>query len=295
MVTNQTAVIFGSNGQDGYYLNQLFGKLGINTINVSRRNAAICGTVSDYNFVQKLVIDFQPDYIFHLAAHSSTKHEFLFENHETIATGTINILESVKLFSPKTRVFISGSAMQFKNDGHPIDEFADFEAKSPYAIARIQSVFAARYYAYAFGLKTFVGYFFNHDSPLRSEQHVNQRIARTAQRIASGSKEKLILGNIETQKEFNYAGDVVNAIWKLINQDMITEAVIGSGKPYAIKDWVIQCFSLKNLKWQQHVELQNNYTPEYNILVSNPQKIKGIGWTPQTDFYELAKMMMNAY
>jgi len=295
MVTKQTAVIFGSNGQDGYYLNRLFDKLGIKTINVSRSNADICGTVSDYSLVQKLVNDVRPDYIFHFAAHSSTKHEFLFENHETISTGTINILESVKLFSPKTRIFISGSAMQFKNDGQPIDESAAFEAKSPYAIARIQSVFAARYYAYAFGLKTFVGYFFNHDSPLRSEHHVNQRIVRAVQRIASGSQEKLILGKIEIQKEFNYAGDLVNAIWELINQDIVTEAVIGSGKPYAIKDWVIQCFSLKNLQWQQHVELQDNYTSEYNILVSNPQIIKGIGWKAKTDFYDLAKMMMNAY
>jgi GDPmannose 4,6-dehydratase len=294
MVNKQTAVIFGSNGQDGYYLSQLFDKLGINIVSVSRRNAAICGSVSDYKFVQKLVIDFQPDYIFHLAAHSSTKHEFLFENHETISTGTINILESVKVFSPKTRVFISGSAMQFKNDGHPIDESTAFEAKSPYAVARIQSVFAARYYAHAFGLKTFVGYFFNHDSPLRSEHHVNQKIVRAVQRIASGSKEKLILGEIDIQKEFNYAGDVVNAIWKLVNQDVVKEAVIGSGKPYALKDWVIQCFTLRNLQWQQHLELQDNYVPEYNILVSNPQIIKGIGWLPQTDFYELEKMMMNA-
>lgn len=294
MVTKQTAIIFGSNGQDGYYLNQLFDELGIISINVSRRNAAICGTVSDYNFVQKLVNDFRPDYIFHFAAHSSTKHQFLFENHETISTGTINILESVKLFSPNTRIFISGSAMQFKNDGHPIDESAAFEAKSPYAIARIQSVFAARYYAYAFGLKTFVGYFFNHDSPLRSEHHINQKIVRAVQRIASGSKEKLALGNLEIQKEFNYAGDVVNAIWKLINQEKVTEAVIGSGKAYTIKDWVEQCFSLKNLQWQQHVELQSDYISEYKILVSNPQTIKGIGWTPQTDFYDLANMMMYA-
>jgi GDPmannose 4,6-dehydratase len=295
MVSKHTAVIFGSNGQDGYYLNQLFDKLEIKAINVSRTNAAICGTVSDYNFVQRLVNEIRPDFIFHLAAHSSTKHEFIFENHETISTGTINILESVKLFSPETRVFISGSAMQFKNDGQPIDESTAFEAKSPYAMARIQSVYAARYYTHAYGLKIFVGYFFNHDSPRRSEHHVNQKIARAVQRIASGIEERLVLGNIDIQKEFNYAGDVVNAIWKLINQDKVTEAVIGSGKPYAIKDWVIECFSLKKLQWQQHVDLQNNYAPEYNILVSNPQIIKGIGWVPQTDFYDLAKMMMNAY
>ncbi|HRP54961.1 GDP-mannose 4,6-dehydratase [Agriterribacter sp.] len=289
----QRALIFGSNGQDGFYLNLLLSNLGIEVINVSRTNAAICGSVSDYHFVQKLIKENIPDYIFHFAARSSTKHEFLFENHETIATGTINILESIKLFSPLTRVFISGSAMQFKNKNLPIDEATEFEASSPYSIARIHSVYAARYYIKAFRLKVYVGYFFNHDSPLRTEQHVNQKIVRAVQRIASGSTEKLILGDIEVQKEFNYAGDVVDAVWELVNQDMISEAVIGSGKAYTIKDWLELCFSLKKLQWQNYVVLQNHYIPEYRILLSNPGVIKGIGWEPKINFYQLANMMMN--
>lgn len=293
MSKKQAALIFGSNGQDGFYLNQLLTSLGIEVINVSRTNAAICGTVSDYTFVQKVIKENLPDYIFHFAAKSSTKHEFLFENHETIATGTINILETVKLFAPSARVFISGSAMQFKNSELPIDETAEFEASSPYSIARIQSVYAARYYVKTFGLKIFVGYFFNHDSPLRTEHHVNQKIIRAIQRIASGSTERLVLGNIDVQKEFSYAADAVNAVWELVNQNDIPEAVIGSGKAYAIKDWLEYCFSLKKLQWINHVELQNNYFPEYSILVSNPAKIKSIGWEPKTDFYQLANMMMN--
>ncbi len=293
MSKKQQALIFGSNGQDGFYLNQLLSSSGITVINISRTNAAVCGSVSDYNFVQKLVKENSPDYIFHFAARSSTKHEFLFENHETIASGTINILESVKLFSPKTRVFISGSAMQFKNNNSPIDETTEFEASSPYSLARIHSVYAARSYIKTFRLKVYVGYFFNHDSPLRTEQHVNQKIVRAVQRIASGSTEKLILGNIEVQKEFNYAGDIVDAVWKLVNQDMITEAVIGSGKAYTIKNWLEFCFSLKKLQWQDYVLLQNHYIPEYRILLSNPGVIKGMGWEPKINFYQLANMMMN--
>lgn len=293
MSKKQRALIFGSNGQDGFYLNQLLSNSGIAVINISRTNAAVCGSVSDYNFVQNLVKENLPDYIFHFAARSSTKHEFLFENHETIATGTINILESVKLFSPLTRVFISGSAMQFKNNNRPIDETTEFEASSPYSIARIHSVYAARYYIKTFKLKVYVGYLFNHDSPLRTEQHVNQKIVRAVQRITSGSTEKLILGNIEVQKEFNFAGDIVNAVWKLVNQETISEAVIGSGKVHTIKDWLEFCFSLKKLQWQNYVLLENDYIPEYRILLSNPRIIKGIGWEPKIDFYQLANMMMN--
>lgn len=294
MIKNKCAIIFGSNGQDGYYLNHLLNNLNFQVINVSRSNAAICGNVKDYSFVQMVIKENNPDYIFHFAAISSTKHEFLFENHETISTGTINILESVRLFCPNARVFISGSAMQFKNDEKPIDETTHFEASSPYSIARIQSVYAARYYLNKFGLRIFIGYFFNHDSPLRSEHHVNQKIIRAVQRIASGSKEKLILGNINVQKEFNYAEDIVEAVWALVNQDSISEAVIGSGKAYSIENWVELCFSLKKLNWLNHVELQNNYIPEYGILVSNPALIKKIGWEPKTDFYELANIMMHA-
>ncbi|MGN6491681.1 MAG: GDP-mannose 4,6-dehydratase [Agriterribacter sp.] len=293
MSKNRSAVIFGSNGQDGYYLGELLSNAAIKLINVSRNNASICGTVSDYNFVKNVIKENSPDYVFHFAARSSTKHEFLFENHETISTGTINILESVRLFSPSTRVFISGSAMQFKNKGYPIDENTEFEASSPYSIARIQSVYAARYYGQRFGIKVFIGYFFNHDSPLRSEHHINQKIVRAAQRIASGSNEKLILGNIEVQKEFNYAGDTVDAVWKLVNQDTVTEAVIGSGKAYAIKRWLEYCFALKNLEWEKYVELQSDFAPEYAILVSRPNLIRGIGWMPKMDFYQLANMMMN--
>lgn len=292
MSKKQRVLIFGSNGQDGYYLNQLLNNSGIEVINVSRTNAKICGSVSDYNFIQKVIRDSLPDYIFHFAARSSTRHEFLFENHQTIATGTINILESVRLFCPKARVFISGSAMQFRNNEYPIDETTGFEAGSPYSIARIQSVYTVRYYVKTFGLKIFVGYFFNHDSPLRTEHHVNQKIIRAVQRIASGSTEKLVLGNVEVQKEFNFAGDIVDAVWKLVNQDVVSEAVIGSGKAYPIKDWVAYCFSLKNLQWQQYIELHDNYVPEYNILVSNPKVIKGLGWEPRTDFFQLANMMM---
>ena len=263
-------------------------------MNVSRTNANITGTVSSFSFVQKMIKENLPDYIFHFAARSSTKHEFLFENHETISTGTLNILENVKLFSPLSRVFISGSAMQFKNSGVPINENTAFEASSPYSIARIQSVYASRYYTNKFGLKIFVGFFFNHDSPRRTEQHVNQKIVRAVQRIASGSNEKLVLGNIDVHKEFNYAGDIVDAVWKLVNQDEISEAVIGSGKAYAIRDWVKYCFELKNLDWQDHIVLQENYMPEYDLLVSDPVVIKSIGWKPKVDFNLLANMMMNA-
>lgn len=288
-----TAIIFGFNGQDGQYLGALLEENQIKVIGISRQHAPLIGNVADKVFVDQLINKHRPDYIFHLAANSTTAHQALFENHEAISTGTINILESVRLHCPGCRVFLSGSAMQFRNEGSPIDETGSFEASSPYSVSRIQSVYAGRYFRKAFGLKVYVGYFFNHDSPLRTEKHVNQKIVRAVQRIQKGSKEKLQLGNIDVQKEFNFAGDVVMAVWTLVNQDAVFEAVIGSGTAYSIKDWLIVCFEKIGKDWKDFVELKQDFIPEYTILVSQPKLIKSLGWQPRCSFEQLADLMMS--
>src|SRR5258706_5661682 len=130
----------------------------------------------------------QPKYIFHLAANSTTSHYALFDNHIAISTGTINILEAVKQVSPDTKVFLSGSGLQFVNKNIPIKETDEFEASSAYSVARIHSVYAARYYR-SLGIKVYVGYFFNHESPRRTERHISKMIAEAVKRIAKGSTE----------------------------------------------------------------------------------------------------------
>jgi GDPmannose 4,6-dehydratase len=287
------ALIFGITGQDGYYLSSLLNSEKVNVIGVSHSDQTwISGDVAEYSFVESLVQTHQPDYIFHFAANSTTRHSAAFENHQAISTGSLNILESVKLHCPKARVFLSGSAMQFENRGAPIDENTPFEASSSYSVSRIQSVYAGRYYRRAFGLSVYVGYFFNHDSPLRTERHVNKKITAAARRIANGSAETLELGNIDVRKEFNFAGDIVDAVWMLVNQNEVFEAVVGSGQPYSIREWLEYCFKKINADWQEHVVLKHDFLPEYQLLVSNPQLIRSIGWKPKVDFCQLAGMMM---
>ncbi|MCK5345844.1 MAG: GDP-mannose 4,6-dehydratase, partial [Candidatus Heimdallarchaeota archaeon] len=157
------AIIFGANGQDGYYLNELCKLKGIEPIAVSRSGNWIRGDVSSYDQVEQLIKKHRPTYIFHVAANSTTHHNALFENHETISTGTLNILEAVKMHYPDAKVFITGSGVQFENRGMPISETDKFEANSPYSVARIQSVYAARYYR-SLGLQVYVGYLFHHES-----------------------------------------------------------------------------------------------------------------------------------
>jgi GDPmannose 4,6-dehydratase len=286
------AVIFGAGGQDGFYLSELLREKEIDVIGISRKGNFMHGDVSKYEFVKSTIKEHQPDYVFHLAANSTTRHNVLFENHETISTGTLNILEAVRLHSPHSKIFLSGSAMQFKNEGRPINEKTAFEASSAYSVARIQSVYAGRYYRERFRLKVYVGYFFNHDSPLRTEHHVNQKIVKAVQRIAKGSEEILELGNIDVQKEFGFAGDIVAAVWILINQENVFEAVIGTGKAYSIRDWVIQCFEKTGLNWSDHVVVREDFIPEYKTLVSNPELIKSLGWETKVGLKELSDVMM---
>lgn len=287
-------IIFGSSGQDGYYLGELLLKKKIEFIGISRSNSDVNGDIGDYEFVKNLIELHKPTHIFHFAAISTTKHDALFENHKSISTGTLNILESVRLLCPESKVFISGSAMQFENNGFPIDEKTPFDPSSAYSVARIQSVFAARYYQNKFGLNVYVGYLFNHDSPLRSEQHVNQKIVKAIQRINLGSNEKLILGNIDVKKEFNFAGDIVEAIWMLINQEKIFEAIIGSGVAFTIRDWVSYCFNKINKNWEDYVIIQNDFISDYEILISRPFQINRLGWKGREDFTKLADLMMSS-
>ena len=287
-----TAIIIGANGQDGYYLSELLKENGVTVVGVSKRGDFLRTDITKYEEVAALVKELQPSYIFHLAANSTTRHEVMFENHETICTGTLNILEAVKNYSPATKVFISGSGLQFVNNNQPIKETDPFEARDPYSISRIQSVYAARY-CRRLGLKVYVGYFFNHDSPRRTERHMAKKIAEAVKRIAAGSSEKLEIGDSTVIKEWTFAGDVVKGIWQLIQQDLVFEANIGSGKGYSIEEYLSVCFSIIHKDWKNHVILKNDFTPEYKQLVSDASLIFSLGWKPDVSFEQLAEMMIN--
>ena len=204
---------------------------------------------------------------------------------------TLNVLEAAHRHVPSARIFITGSGVQFANTGKPIDENTPFDASSQYAVARIHSVYAARYYR-RIGLATYVGYLFHHESPHRPLAHVSQRVARAACAIANRTQTKLELGDLSVSKEWTFAGDVAEGIATLLEQDKVFEAVIGSGEAYTIEQWVETCFSAVGLDWRCHVSIIPDFVSEYKLLVSNPQRIFGLGWKPKIGFVELAKSMI---
>lgn len=286
-------LIFGISGQDGYYLSEYLMELGHKIIGVSRSKGPwIQGSVADNELTEALIKDHKPDFIFHFAANSTTNHSALFDNHEAICTGTLVILEAVKKYCKQTKVFLSGSALQFKNKSLPINENSPFNASSSYSVSRIHSTYAARYFRDSFGLKVYVGYFFNHDSPLRSEKHVNQKVAAAVKRIAQGSEEILEIGNVDVKKEFNFAGDTVQSVWTLVSQDAVFEAVLGCGVAHSIQEWTELCFKKVNRNWRDFVTIKEGFVPEYDVLVSDPSLITSLGWKPSVSFEDFADMML---
>lgn len=287
------ALIFGVNGQDGYYLSEAFRKRQIEVLGVSRSDGPwIRGDVSSPEFVEELIRSHHPEMIFHLAATSTIEHDAIYEHHATIGTGTINIFESVKRWSPGSKVFITGSGLQFVNRGEPMSETDPFCHGSVYVAARNYSVYLARYFR-DLGIQAYVGYFFHHESPLRGPHHVCQKIAKVARRIAEGSEEVIELGDISVRKEFTFAGDVTEGIMTLIGQDQVFEATIGSGHAYSIEDWLDECFKLINKDWRHYVREKRNFKSAYQVLVSDPATINSLGWYATTAITELAKIMVH--
>jgi GDPmannose 4,6-dehydratase len=285
------AIIFGANGQDGYYLTELLRSLNFTVIGISRSGSFLHIDITNYHEIENLIENHQPEFVFHFAANSTTSHHALFENHATIATGTINILESIKNKSPHTKAFISGSGLQFVNTGIPIKETDSFEARDAYSVSRIQSVFTARYFR-SLGVKVYVGYFFNHDSPLRAKRHIAKKISEAAKDIAAGIEEKLEIGDIKVVKEWTFAGDVVKGIWILVNQDAVFEANIGSGIGFSIEEWIKLCFGLIHKDWQKYIIYKNGFKAEYKSLVSDSTLLNSLGWKPEISFEQLGKMMI---
>jgi GDPmannose 4,6-dehydratase len=288
------ALIFGINGQDGHFLSNICENRGIEVIGISRSNGNWRqGSISDEAFVAQIIKSESPDFIFHLAANSTTRHEAILENYCTIVGGTMNILEATWKFSPATKVFIAGSGLQFENDGTPIKETNCLTHNTAYALTRNQSLQASRYYR-SLGLRIYNGFLFHHESPLRKDTHLSKYTTDYIKKIAITNDVKpMSIGDISVRKEWGYAKDICEGIFTLIGQDSIFEATIGTGVGHTIKDWLEICFGCVNLNWRDYVvEKNEGFIAEYPVLISDNSTMQALGWHPTTTLKKLAELML---
>jgi GDPmannose 4,6-dehydratase len=312
-----TALVCGISGQDGAYLSRLLLKQGYRVYGTSRdaqmsgfQNLVRLGirdqvTVlsmvpTDFRSILQVLKQVNPDEIYHLAGQSSVGFSFEqpVETLESIALGTLNLLEAIRFREEPVRLYHAGSSECFGDtNNQPADENTPFRPRSPYAVAKSTAFWAVANYREAYGLFACSGILFNHESPLRPPRFVTQKIITTAYRIAHGSSEKLILGNIDVQRDWGWASEYVEAMYKMLQQKEPQDYVIGSGRTYSLKDFMIKTFDILGLNWQDHVETNPNLFRPTDISIgrSNPQKAKEeLGWQAQSDLSDIIRMMLAA-
>lgn len=289
---SDSAIIFGYSGQDGYYLERLLSLQGIQVTCISRTGKeGIKGDVSDINFTNQIISLIKPNYIFHLAATSKVSDEYFNTNFLSITIGTLNILECAYKYCPRSKIFITGSGLQFINNGTAIKETDLFEAGDAYSLCRIQSVYAARYYR-SKGLRVYVGYLFHHDSPRRKEDHLCMYIKKSIVKILNKEIYTFNINNLSVKKEWGYAGEIVKGIYQLLLQEEFFEATIGTGLAYSVEEWLDVCFAEFDLDYRDYV-VTKDVPQSFSILYSDPTTINKIGWEHNCSIQQLAKLILH--
>ncbi len=277
------AIIFGAGGQDGFYLKNILEREGVEVIALTRKQCDV--GVQGYVAVQIATV--KPDYIFHLAATSSTKHDFLRENQYAIVDGSLFIMDAVYAYCPKCKVFLAGSILQLSTVvGQVINQQSNASA---YAAQRNASLAMAQYYR-RLGVEVYFGFLSHHDSPRRSDQHLAKRIASQAV-VAVETSKPIHLKDPLDEKEWNFAGDMMEAVWAQVHSDAY-EAVLGSGRTDTIHQYARECLMALSIGRAPSSLIHQEFTREGAIVTRTDDKRFKHHF--KTQLSELAKMMVTA-
>ena len=300
MVT-KTALICGLSGQDGAYLARLLVAKGY-AVHGTARDAQMASfghlqrfgikcqinyhsmALNDFRSVLQVLTKVQPDEIYNLAGQSSVGLSFdqPVETLESISVGTLNLLEAIRFTSRPIRFYSAGSSECFGNTSDiPADEDTPFRPRSPYAVAKAAAFWEVANYRDAYNIFACTGILFNHESPLRPERFVTKKIVNTALRIATGSPEKLKLGNIEIARDWGNAEEYVDAMWRMLQQPKPIDFVIATGETNTLQDFVSAVFDALQLDWRDHVVSDASLLRPSEIMISrgNPIRAKQqLGW-----------------
>ena len=315
------ALITGITGQDGSYLAELLLNKGYavhglirraSTFNTERidhlykdlhdpaaRIHLYYGDLSVSGQLTDLLHDIQPDEIYHLGAQSHVRVSFDMPEYtgDVTGLGTLRLLEAIRKTGIKTKFYQASSSEMFGAAPPPQHELTPFQPQSPYAAAKVYAYYIVRNYRDAYKLFACNGILFNHESPRRGETFVTRKVTRAATRIKLGLQDKLYLGNLDAKRDWGFAGDYVEAMWLMLQQEKPDDLVIATGETHSVKEFVEKVFQKLNLDYQKHVIIDPKYfrPTEVDVLLGDSSKAKNIlGWKPRVGFDQLIDMMIEA-
>jgi GDPmannose 4,6-dehydratase len=315
------ALITGCTGQDGSYLTEFLLAKGYEVHGLKRRSSSFnterldhvyqdfhesetrfflhYADLTDGSSLMKLLYDIRPVEIYNLAAQSHVKVSFEIPEYtaDTVACGTLRILEAIRLSGLKCRFYQASSSEMFGSTPPPQSESTPFHPRSPYGCAKVFGHNICVNYRESYGIHSSSGILFNHESPRRGETFVTRKITRAVAHIKRGIQSKLYLGNLDARRDWGYAPDYVRAMWLMLQQEEPGDYVVGTGESHPVQEFVELAFGCADLDWKEFVEIDARYfrPAEVDFLLADPAKARRVlGWEPTVNFEELVRIMVQA-
>lgn len=327
------AIITGISGQDGYFLSQLLFSKGYEVHGVVRRNSSMSkgtvellpsnirkeivihyGDITDVNFLSKTLQKEKPEELYHLAAQSFVGYSFQnpSSTYDVNISGTLNVANAVKDYSPNTRMYFAATSEMFgQPDNVPQNENTPFKPRSPYAISKLAGYWTVKTYREAYGLFMANGICFNHESEVRGPEFVTRKISLAVANIARGSNELLELGNLGARKDWGYARDFVDGMWKMLNYRVPDDFIFGTGEIHTVREFVEEAFKVAGIQiaWEGKGINERGVGADGKVLVRVKKELfrpleadnfladyskaqKKLGWEPKTNFTKLVRLMV---
>ena len=315
------AFITGITGQDGSYLAELLLKKGYEVHGLVRRSSSFntgridhiyqdphtpnpklflhYGDLTDGVNLTNLIHEIKPDEVYNIGAQSHVQVSFTMPQYtaQVDAVGSVALLESIRASGINCRFYQASTSELYGSTPPPQNEDSPFKPRSPYAAAKLMAYWSTVNYREAYGLHATNGILFNHESPRRGETFVTRKITRAVAKIATGSKDKLYLGNLDAVRDWGYAKEFVESMWLMLQQDKPGDYVVATGIGATVRDFAQVAFDHAGLNYKNYVELDKRYIrpTEVDGLIGDPSKAEKIlGWKAKTHWKELAKLMVDA-
>jgi GDPmannose 4,6-dehydratase len=315
------AFITGITGQDGSYLAELLLSKGYEVHGVIRRSSSFntnridhiyadphskgkklhlhYGDLTDASNITNIIYSVEPDEIYHLGAQSHVRVSFDIPDYtaETVGMSTIRLLEAIRRAGKKPRFYQASSSELFGATPPPQNETTPFYPRSPYAIAKLFGYWSVINYRESYGLFACNGILFNHESPRRGATFVTRKITKAIAAILAKKQDKLYLGNLKARRDWGFAPEYVECMWRMLQQEKPEDYVVGTGEDHSIEEFLLEAFGYANLDYKDYVEIDPRYfrPTEVDALRADPSKAKKIlKWTPKVTFKDLAHIMVDA-